>query len=124
MKSLLSRLIDLLFPSRVVIRDLRHKHAVLQAAADSLADDVVMLTSQLDMARRYLAEVSRVNLHNAAAHRASEVAALMSNNAQNQEIDRLRALTSGSNAKINDRTMPALHVPKPIPVENPPAIAP
>lgn len=58
-------------------------------------------------------------------NRASEVAALMSNNAQNEEIERLRLMLPGAKQRaVEPRTMPAIHVPTPIPVQEPKEISP
>lgn len=75
--------------------------------------EIAHLTRERDAARRQFAETKTVNLHNAAAHRASEVAALMSNVAQNAEIERLRVALPGAKPRaIESVEMPAIRVPK------------
>jgi phytoene/squalene synthetase len=84
---------------------------------------VAQLQHEVDVLQRGFQEARHVNHHNAAAHRASEVAALRSNVAQNDEIARLRRLTGGSAAQPPEPvTMPAMKLPQAIPVPDPAAL--
>lgn len=102
------------------IRTLREKVRVLRA-------ELEMTVRERDTARRQMRETVGTNHHNAAAHRASEVAALMSNVAQNAELDRLRAALPAGHPdrrrlppdSLAHASLPAVHVPAPIPVAKP-----
>jgi predicted nucleic acid-binding Zn-ribbon protein len=138
MKTLLHRLLDRLIPSRAEVRQLeadiqaqrecldvrertiRIQHDELQALNDELA----ITRRERDTARRQFAETKSVNLHNAQAHRATEVAMLR----QNHELQVAQAMLSGKapdpELAAAAKEVPALRVPKYLPVEEPKEISP
>jgi hypothetical protein len=102
---LLRRLLDRLIPSRAKVRqlqadlqvqreclDVRERTIrILQDQLQAASDELQMTRRERETARRQFTETKAVNLQNAAAHRATEVAMLR----QNHELQVAQAMLSG-----------------------------
>lgn len=97
MNKTIHRLLDVVWPWRAIKRleacvdiDRRAIHRMSETNAE-LRLEIEHLTRERDTARRQFAETKTVNLHNAAAHRATEVAMLR----QNHQLQAAEARLAG-----------------------------
>ena len=86
---------------------------LLRERVNELLAEVSSLTRQLDTTTRQMRETVRVNGFNATVHRATEVAMLH----QNHELQRAKSMLAGRPVHPElGGVIPALAVPKPIPL--------
>lgn len=101
------------------VRRLQRAAAFLRAELLEYRKEIDLLTRERDTARRQFAETRTVNLHNAGAHRATEVAMLRQNHALQAAETALAGRTVHPELAAAAKEVPAFAIPAFIPVQQP-----
>lgn len=123
MNKTLHRLLDAVWPWRVIKR-LDKCCALWEETHAMQKTEIAHLTRERDTARRQFTETKTVNWHNAAAHRATEVAMLRQNHELQAAQAQLRGETVHPELAAAAKEVPALAVPAYLPVQQPKQVSP